>query len=284
VTSSQADDRFGAAKTRWAIQTGRWQRPYRGVVVTHNGPLTPDEYLHVVVLAGPPGSVLSGHTAAALGGLRGFASGSVHLTIPHRARWLDLPGVVVHRSSILGDDLVVGCPARTQIERSVIDAAAWASTRGLARATVLASVQQRLTTPRRLLLALGRRGNLAGCAMVRESILDAAGGLESLPEAEFARLARAANLPEPSRQVPVGTARGRFRLDVVFDPPGVVVEIDGAHHRDPAQSADDMRRQNELVVQGRPILRFSSYEIRHEPSRVAAVLRRALDLPTLELS
>jgi very-short-patch-repair endonuclease len=158
--------------------------------------------------------------------------------------------------------------------------AVWTPAPRQARAVVLASVQQRLTTPPRLVEALGRRGNVAGVALVRESILDAAGGMESLPEAEFAALVRRERLPEPVRQVRIETAQGRYRLDVSFDPPGVAVEIDGAHHREPEQSEADMRRQNELVISGRPLLRFSSYEVRHEPARVAAVLRRALDLPT----
>jgi very-short-patch-repair endonuclease len=74
----------------------------------------------------------------------------------------------------------------------------------------------------------------------------------------------------------VRTGAGSFRLDVSFDPWRVDVEIDGAHHRDVGQSARDLRRQNEIVIAGRNLLRFDSYQVRHEASSVAAVLSRAL--------
>jgi hypothetical protein len=283
LTNREASQRFGSGRTRWAVDSGRWQRPSRGVVVTHNGPLSPEEQLHVAVRSAPRGSVLSGPTAAALGGLRGFESTAIHLTIPHRSRWVDAEGIVIHRSAILTPDLVQGDPARTRIERSVIDSASWTSAPRRARAIVMASVQQRLTTPARLLEALGRRGNLAGTRLVRESVLDAAGGLESVPEAEFALLLKREGIPDPVRQVAVLCPAGRYRLDAVFDPPGVAVEIDGAHHRDPTQSDADLRRQNELLIEGRPLLRFSSFEVRHEPRNVAMVIRRALHLPTFVL-
>jgi Protein of unknown function (DUF559) len=141
---------------------------------------------------------------------------------------------------------------------------------------VLAVVQQRLTTPHRLAAALEGRGHRRRSTLIRETIADAAGGVESLPERDFGRLLANAGLPQPSRQLPVRTTGGRFRLDAFFESAGVGVEIDGAHHRDSQQSDYDLGRQNELVTAGTRLLRFSSYQVRHEPARVAAVLARAL--------
>ena len=77
-------------------------------------------------------------------------------------------------------------------------------------------------------------------------------------------------------QTRVRTASGQYRLDATFEPWGVDVEIDGAHHRDVRQSAADLGRQNDLVSVGRRLFRFDSYQVRHEPEQVAQVLRSVL--------
>jgi Protein of unknown function (DUF559) len=270
-----AADTFGRPRVRWAIRSGRWQRPAARVVVRHSGPLSYLEQLQVAALSGPHGTVLAGLTAATLGGLAGFRTEAIHVLVPHGARSASSPsGLVMHRTRLPID--MVGDPPRTPLERSIVDAASWSGRPRLARALVLAAVQQRLTTPTRLAAALNGPGHRRRAALIRESIADAAGGVESLPERDFGRLLASAGLPLPTRQQPVRTPAGRFRLDAAFEPWGVAVEIDGAQHRDPQQSDYDLRRQNELMAAGRQLLRFSSYQVRHEPGDVAEVLARTL--------
>ena len=81
----------------------------------------------LAALAGPPGSLLGGLTAAGLDGLRGFDEDDVHLVVPHSARVGALLSGVVHRSLVLEFDQVrpAASPPRTRLERSVIDAASW---------------------------------------------------------------------------------------------------------------------------------------------------------------
>ncbi len=266
----------GRERVRWAVASRRWAQPHPRVVVTHNGELTRREELQVATLAGPAGTLIAGVTSAALHGLRGFDVEPVHVVIPHHARAPELPWLVPHRSIVLGSERGLGDPRRTSVERSLIDAACWAPHPRLARAIILAGVQQRLSTPERLAEALEVRGPVSGVGLVAESIRDAAGGIESLPERDFTRLLSSAGLPQPSRQVRVRAAGRRYRLDVVFEPWGVCVEVDGAHHRDQLQSGSDMTSQNDLVVAGRMLLRFSSYQVRHEAQWVGTVIRRAL--------
>ena len=140
---------FGRARVRWALRCGRWQRPHPKVVVTHSAALSVPEALLLAALAGPPGSLLGGLTAAGLDGLRGVDEDDVHLVVPHSARVGTLPsGVVVHRSLVLESDQArpAASPPRTRLERSVIDAASWSRWPRRSRAIVLAVVQQRLTT------------------------------------------------------------------------------------------------------------------------------------------
>src|SRR6266571_5505634 len=273
---SEAARQHGRAAVRWALSSGRWTQPHPRVLVTHTGTLTRTEQLEVAVLAGPRGTLLAGLTAAALHGLRGFETDEIHLVIPHHTRMPRLTAVVAHRSVVLGNECGVGRPPCTTFERSVIDGACWSRHERLARAVVLASVQQRLTTPGRLLQSVEIRGPVHGIGIVAESVADAAGGLDSLPERDFALLLKRAGLPAPDRQVPVMVGSCRYRLDAEFSRWGVCVEIDGAHHRDQLQSSWDMTRQNDLVVTGRHLLRFSSYQVRHESAYVAKMIRQAL--------
>jgi hypothetical protein len=133
----------------------------RGVLITHNGPLT-------AVFAAGPGALLAGLPAARESGLRFGEAGPIHILVPsshgypdlRRRLPLDLPGVVVHRSSLLPDDHVqVGRPTRTTLPRSLLDAAQWARTDDTARAMVAAGFQQRHHAPRD---SRGRRADAAG--------------------------------------------------------------------------------------------------------------------------
>jgi hypothetical protein len=45
LTGRQATALFGAGHVRWNVGRGRWQRPAKGVIVRHSGPLTVDEVI-----------------------------------------------------------------------------------------------------------------------------------------------------------------------------------------------------------------------------------------------
>jgi hypothetical protein len=136
---------------RWRIKSGRWQQPCRGIVVAHSGPLTQRQRLWVATLWGGSGAALAGLTAARLSGLRGFDRDqeAIHLLRPvsRKVRASAPPlDLVVHYSGRLGEADVhpVLRPARTRIDRSLIDAAVWMVTDRGAQAILAAGVQQRL--------------------------------------------------------------------------------------------------------------------------------------------
>ncbi len=62
----------------------------------------------------------------------------------------------------------------------------------------------------------------------------------------------------PSRRArPCGqTASGRIYLDVVWEEQGLVVEIDGAQHRQGLAVTDDNLRQNEVTLGDERVLRI----------------------------
>ena len=151
-----------------------------------------------------------------------------------------------------------------------------ASTDRMARAVLLAGVQQRLVTTQALSAALSTRGPCFRHALIVEALGDADGGVHSVPEHDFSRLVRRRNLPQPARQQLLRRSDGRYYLDAEWEAYRVAAEIQGSHHRIGLQWDDDLERHNAVSAGGRCLLHFSSYSVRHRPDRVADVLHEAL--------
>ncbi len=264
---------------RWRLTSGRWQRPLRGVLVTHSGPLTPDQDRWAHLLAAGPHAVLAGLTSASLDGLMGFDEQVVSILVPHGAARPRVEGAVVRQTTMLGSRDVnpLRMPRRTRPARSLVDAATWASRDGYARAIVHAGVQQRLVLASDLALVLRRRHNTARRALLWATLLDAAGGSHTVTESDVLRICRRHGLPSPSRQVRRRDGAGSNRyLDSYFAAWCLVVEIDGAAHHDVLAWWADMDRDNDLVQEGNRVLRFLAFVVREQPERVAARLREVL--------
>jgi hypothetical protein len=141
---------------------------------------------------------------------------------------------------------------------------------------LLAGVQQGPTRPADLLVVVDRSERLRHGALIRESIRDAEGGIQSLPELEFAHLIRRYGLPEPTRQRVLRRPDGKFYLDAAWERYGAACEIQGIPHLRVGRWEADMSRSNEIMIAGPRLLAFSSYAIRHDQPRVADQLTRLL--------
>jgi very-short-patch-repair endonuclease len=279
LSREQALAAIGRSALRNRLAQGRWQRPTRGVVVAHSGPLTRPQRVWIGLLAAGAGAVCAGLTAAMLDGLRGKDSGRIHLLVPADRRIVPAPGVVLHRSDLLPADHVLRrmAPPRTTMARSVVDGAAWAPTDDDARALVAAAFQQRRVTAEEIdavaaVLTRSRRR-----AIVLETAMYASGGAHSLSEVDLIRLCRRFRLPLPNHQVERTDRSGRRRyLDAYWAQWRIHVEVDGAFHLDVRAWWADMRRQNDLWVKGDRMLRFPAWVVAHRPEEVAAQLRAAL--------
>ncbi len=278
LTVRQALTFMTRGEIRARVANRRWQRPHRGVLVTHNGPLTADEEMWVCLLAAPPGSALAGASAAQLEGLRGFESTRTCVVVPYGQRGFCRQGVTVLRSSRLGPEDVhpLRVPRRTCVERSVLDMASTARGPRVARAPLLAVVQQGLTTPDRLRDALVRRGHCRHHSLISEAIDDAEGGIQSVPEREFAQLLRRRGLPQPTRQRVVRRPDGRYYLDADWEDYDLSAEIHGLPHLEVRNWDADLDRHNELTIDGRRLVQFASYAVRHAPDRVGEQVERGL--------
>jgi hypothetical protein len=266
------------ARVRAEVAARRWQSPLPSIVVMHNGPLTARQQIWVSLLAAPPGSVLGGLSAAEFDGLQGFSPSLTTVVAPGASRnaaqrvfdaseW----PVALRWSTVLGDeDVCAGGsdPPRTRLARSIIDAASERVPDSRSRVLVLAAVQQKRTGPPALWDALSRRGRCRNRVVIAESIADAAGGIESLPEHQYSQILAARRLPKPSRQCPVQRRDGRYFLDNEWARFSVRAEIHGIPHLAVVHWDDDLTRQNALAIERAGLLIFSSYAVRRHPRRV----------------
>jgi hypothetical protein len=286
LTVRQATALVGAGRLRTQLRANRWRAVCRGIVATGNGRLGHDQRLWVAVLAAGKGALLAGATAAAEAGVRGLRAEPLHVVVPATRHGstlmagmpLDMPGVVVHRSSVLPRSHVQHArPPRTSTARSLVDAAGWARTVDEARIVLAAGCQQRRVTPGELREVVEALPRIRRRAMILETTNDIEGGAEALSEINFVKLCRRFGLPRPDLQEKRRDASGRTRyLDAYWREWRLHVEVDGAHHMDVRHWAADMARQNEVWIAGDRILRFPAWLVRARPKEVADQLRAAL--------
>lgn len=271
---------FPERRVRAALGSRRWRAFGRTVVVLHNGTLTPRQREWVAVLLPDKPAALAGLSAATAAGLRGFEPDQVHIVVGHDTQVSAPAWVTLHESRRFraADINPVAVPPRTRAARAVVDAATWSRPSRRACAILCAAVQQRVVTADRLLIELRRAGGIRHARIMREILGDIGGGGHTLAEIDLGPLALQAGLPRPRRQVLRPEPNGRVRyVDAEFDlPDGTIltVEIDGAVHLQPQAWWDDTSRQNEIVIAGRPMLRFPSLTIRLDGAAVIDQLRR----------
>jgi very-short-patch-repair endonuclease len=122
----------------------------------------------------------------------------------------------------------------------------------------------------------GRRGvRRAGSA---GDLLDA--GAESAQESVLRVHLVRAGLPRPEVNGWIADPSGvrRYRGDLVYRRQRVIVEYEGAHHRDPTQYAADLRRRNDLLAWGWRVVHVEAAMPR-SPGVVVALVREALVAP-----
>lgn len=281
---------LGVSRSRITQQVvaRRWNAVGRNVVLLQNTGPTRDQLMWLAVLDAGPGCALGSHTALELAGFRPVAQEAqqIHLIVRRGTRVTPLRGIRLHESRRLHDGDVLrqqGLPC-TKTARSVLDAAAWQPYPRFACLMVAAAVQQRITTPPRLEAALSSIGRIRHKAYLRLAVADVAGGAHALGEIDLAALCRRFGLKQPDRQRRRRDPAGRIRyLDAEWELPEgeiVVLEVDGAHHRDAVHWEADMKRERQLVISRRWVLRATAFEIRLEPATVCADLV-AMGVPRL---
>ncbi|MEU4563954.1 DUF559 domain-containing protein [Actinoplanes sp. NPDC023936] len=286
LTTAQAVDLLGRGTVRGHLKAQRWRRVCRGIVTTTNGKLERRQQVWVAVLTAGPGALLGGVTALTEAGVRGLREKSLRVVVPavrSRSTRLpdmppDMPAVRVTRTRFLPEEhRQPATPPRTIASRAMVDAAAWAPSADAARTIIAVTFQQRCVVAEDVFSVLDGRRRLRRLGLIKRTVLDVAGGSLALSEIDFVALCRTAGLPAPDRQVPRRDGSGRLRyLDAYWRRWRLHVEVDGSHHVEAKQWAEDMLRQNELWIAGDRILRFPAGVIRARPDVVIGQVRAAL--------
>ena len=268
---------------RYGVAAGRFLRVWPGVYAFAGSPDSPRQRLAAAVASIPGLSALSHHTAAEVWGLtdRGIRSTDV-LT----RRWdrVQRPGVKVHESrDLVAEDIVLheGLPVTTPA-RTVVDLGA--TNPWLVETALEAGVRKGLLTlheVERFVDRVARRGR-RGVGVIRP-LLDSRkqwdGATESALEDLFRKTVAEMGLPSPATQYVVRDDGDEFvcRADFAYPRQRVLIELDSeAHHLDRITFRRDRAKQNRAVVLGWTVLRFTWWDLMHDPYRAGAQIRDAL--------
>jgi len=268
---------------RAQLAARRWTLATRDVVLLHNGPVTDHARRWIAVLSARGPVAIGSWTALSLRGLSGWPRPGVHIVVARGRRPPRVPGVIVHESRRPAPEDIrpfMGLPVHSTV-RAAVDAAAWQRYPRTAVGLLAAVVQQGLATTDQLFEQLDRVGSVRFRGVLRTSLVDIAGGSQSLAEIDFVRFCRDHDLPTPERQARRKDSRGRQRyLDVEWrrqDGRRVVVEVDGIGHTDPRRWYEDLLRTAELRGSADDIvIRVPAGAVRWEPGRVYEILRHHL--------
>ncbi|MEQ1787039.1 MAG: DUF559 domain-containing protein [Acidimicrobiales bacterium] len=263
------------------LASGRWEafdeRVYRlaGIPVTwHTKVLGP-------ILSAGPNAVASHHAAAALHGAPGFGRGVAELTIP-RGEKFRRPELRVHTSTDLDrctrmvvEGIPVTDPARTLLDvaRTVGDqrllrTVEWARRTGATDWTDLIAT----------LAGHARRGR-PGVRRLRRVIV-ANAHREEITDSDMEVLAlallREHGLPEPVLHFVVydGT-RFVAEVDLAYPELMIAIELDGSVHLRSDVRERDLPRQNDLVLLGWTVLRFTWERLQRSPELLIAEILAA---------
>lgn len=267
-----------ADRVRDQVAGGRWVERTPRVVSVVTGELTRAQREWLAVLHAGPRSMLGGLSAAARHGLAGWERPAVTVYVDDELSFERVEGVRFFRSrrpfELLRDPRP-GLPL-CRLEPATLMAAGYQLKARPAHAVLAAVVQQRLTTPERLVLWVDQLRPLRGARSFRRTLGDIAGGAHSGAELDVRRMCRAFGMPMPdaqrSRTDSAGTRRwtdSEWRLP---DGRVLVLEVDGAFHLDVLQAMDDHRRTRRLTTPTRTVVRCTAYEARFETAALASDL------------
>ena len=265
------------------VRSGRWQQAELAVYRLVGPPVTWESRQLALVLSAGHGAMASHVAAAALHGISGFRRGTVEVSIA-RGREKRRRDAIVHTSTDLDRCqcvLVAGIPT-TDVERTLLDLARRVRPKRLLRA-IEHCRRSGLVTWSSLIATLARhaRRGRPGIRKLRAVILANADRREitdSDLELMVLGLFAEAGLPTPVLHHRIYDG-DRFvaEVDLAYPELKIAIELDGDIHLDPDVRERDLPRQNDLILLGWTVLRFSWMRLRDHPERVVAEVRAAID-------
>lgn len=246
------------------VDTDRLWRVHVGVYALP-GPLTPLGWTLAAVFRCQPDAYARRFSGAALLGLRTHWPQLPEVVVGRD--WApEVPGILASRSRTLGGDVGIchGIPT-TSPARTIRDCAPSLD------AEQLKSLLRRAEHDGLDLTTLTRPGNPANLKAALDRYVIGSGLTANELEARFYELCASAGLPRPEIQARL---TGRRRIDFVWRDIGLIVETDGRRSHDShiAFTDDRTRDRHHFLTTGFVTLRFTWFEVEHEPELVAAQL------------
>ena len=253
------------------VQSGQWRRCGRGVYFVDDRPFSDAARIRAAVWGHGSQAAASGLTAASWHGLTRFAPDIVEVTVPRDSHGRRHEGTRVRRRDLQRCDVVELKGVRvTSLSLTVVEAAAQRG--GGAKLLDTALQQRHVDLPSLWRTHLRNKGR-TGAPRSRLLFQAAAGGAHSVAERILHQLLRDAGIGGWKANYRVGG----YRVDVGFPAQKVAIEVDGfAFHSDPDAFQIDRRRQNDLVLLGWQVLRFTWLDLTAYPDRVIALIRSAI--------
>ncbi len=259
--------------------SGRWQRCFPGVYVTHSGPVSEQTRVWAAVLYAGAGALAGGRTALWLAQALAKAPSRIEVCVPAPRRVRAQRGMIVRQvraSAHRGD--YVKSPPRVRIEHALLDTAGRESEADVVMGLVLGTLQKRLTTAARVRAALATRERHRWRSLLGDLLCEFDDGVQSPLESEFLRrVEHDHGLPRGVRNQLRVEPDGRKRYrDVRYAAQLVVVELDGREAHPRSEAFRDMRRDNAVVAAGEVVLRYGWRDVKNRPCLVAAELASVL--------
>lgn len=267
---------------RSRLAAGRWATADHGVYRLMGVPTSARTRLLAPILSAGGLTMASHHAAAALHDVPGFGLGAPELSVP-RGLNVRRTGMRVHTSTDLErcTRMVLDGIPTTDLARTILDLDRTVGDRRLLRAIEWARRQGRTdwTTLLTTLAHHARRGR-PGVRRLRR-VLAANAHRDEVTDSNLELFAlvliREHGLPEPVLHHRVFD-RGRFvaEVDLAYPELKIAIELDGAVHLEHEVHERDLPRQNDLVLAGWTVLRFTWSRMQTAPDLVVAEIRAAI--------
>jgi len=261
------------------LQTRSWTRTSRGQYAWVRLAEGPRLKLLAASRRLPPQHAFSGLTAAWLLGLAFPWGEPIEVTVPREIPVRARSGIKLRRAALAESDVIIRSGFRTTTTMRTV--AELGSGTNLVEAVVAVDVALRagVVTPSQLTSHLEANRGAKGIKRLRRAVSLAEPRSESPMETRLRIELIKGRLPRPLVQAELSDRAGRFlaRVDLYYPDRRLVIEYDGAHHKDRLDA--DLRRQNALVNAGFHLLRFTASDLRAPGSVVAQVRRARAILP-----
>ena len=268
-------DQARAAGLSWRVvqrklQSSEWVRCSRGVYFVNDRPFSDAARIRAAVWGYGSGAAASGLTAAWWHALTRFAPDIAEVTVPRDSHGRRHTDTRVRRRSLDERDVVERRGLRvTSLPLTVLEAAAQ---RG-GGPKLMDNALQRHVDLGSLWHAHLRNKGRTGAPRSRQLLRAASDGSRSAAERLLIKILKDEGITGWKANYRVAG----YRVDVGFPGPRVALEVDGmAFHSGAEEFQIDRERQNDIVLSGWQVLRFTLLDLTEYPDRVAAVIRAAI--------